>query len=154
MAITPTPVNTILDFMNLPSIVNLGVATNNGEPVVFQQLGDIRPTTLLVATEPIGGHRIVKAVVGGCAYADSSSISDINTVIGITESAYSIGDSVQIRLSGEVTEPSWNFTIGSVYLGINGLLTQTAPTIGFIQQIGIATSSNTILINIKQPIVI
>lgn len=154
MVITPTQVNTILDFMDSPSIVNLGIATNAGEPVVFQQLNDIKPTTKLVAVTPIGGHRIVKATIGGCTYADSRYISDVNTVIGITESAYTIGDLVQIRLSGEITEPSWSFNIGPVYLGNNGLLTQVVPNVGFIQQVGIATGTNTILINIKQPIIV
>jgi hypothetical protein len=41
-----------------------------------------------------------------------------------------------------------------LYLSINGVLTQTAPTTGFHQQVGIATTATRVLIGIKQPIIL
>jgi hypothetical protein len=95
----------------------------------------------VTADVDLGGHRVVKATSTGCDYADNTTISDINSILGITDSATVQGGSAKIRTSGELIEPSWNFSIGAVYLGTNGLLIQTVPSSGFIKQIGVAVSA-------------
>lgn len=104
------------------------------------------------ADQAIGGHRIVKITPTGCDYADSSTISDLGKVIGMTQSAFSMGELVTIFTQTTITEPSWNWTLGPVYLSTNGLLTQTAPTVGFLQQIGTALSPTELLLSFQQPI--
>ena len=106
----------------------------------------------IIASIDLGGHRVVKSTDNGCAYADSSDISDIGKVLGITSSAYSSGSLATIHTSSEIIEPSWNFTPGAVYLGSNGLLTQIVPSVGFIQQIGVATAPTKLVVQIQPPI--
>lgn len=105
-----------------------------------------------LADGPIGGHRVVKITPTGCDYADSSNISDLGKVIGMTDSAFSANTNVKIFTQKEITEPSWAWTLGPVYLSTNGLLTQIIPTTGFIQQVGIALSSTKLLLSLQPPI--
>ncbi|MBM3204117.1 hypothetical protein FJZ55_09470, partial [Candidatus Woesearchaeota archaeon] len=94
----------------------------------------------VVASTAIGGHRVVKSTLTGCAYADSTDINDLGKILGVTFTATTQGSLAKIHTSGEIEEPTWNFTAGPVYLGTNGVLTQTLPVTGFIQQIGVAIS--------------
>ena len=109
-------------------------------------------TFVAVADQAIGGHRVVISTATGCDYADSSNLAHLGKVIGMTNAATSAGNSVKIWPAGKITEPSFNFALGPVYLSTNGLLTQTPPTTGFIQQIGVALSQTTILVQILNPI--
>lgn len=109
-------------------------------------------TFTLVADQSIGGHRVVRSTATGCDYADSSILSHLGKVVGITNAATSAGQSVKIWPTGKITEPTFNFSIGPVYLSTNGTLTQTIPASGFIQQIGVATSATTLVIQILSPI--
>lgn len=105
-----------------------------------------------IADQALGGHRVIKVTPTGCDYADSSNLSDFGKVIGITDSAFSGGASVTIFSQKLITEPSWNFALGPVFLSTNGTLTQVAPTSGFIQQVGVALSPTELLINLYPPI--
>ena len=98
------------------------------------------------ASVDLNGHRAVAVSGAGLVYADSSNQAHIGLVIGITTGAVLAGQSVNVLTAGEVTEPTWSWSLGNVYVGVNGLLTQTAPTVGFIQIIGIATSPTTLLV--------
>lgn len=106
----------------------------------------------ITAAEPLGGHRV--ATVGGL-YADSSNPAHAYAVAGITLQAVSTGATVDAQYIGELTESSWNWTPDEpVFLGSAGMLTQAAPDVGFILQIGIPTTSTTLLIDIQQPLII
>lgn len=107
------------------------------------------------ASEAIGGHIVVYQTAGGVAIASSDSTSHANRILGITNSAVSLGANVPVTLSGELTEPTWTFTEGlPVYLSVNGTLTQTPPTSGFILQMGVAVSPTKISVSIKLPIIL
>ena len=76
-------------------------------------------------------------------------------MLGITTGAAAAGDAINVQASGEMTEVSWNWTPGlPVFLGTNGLLTQTPPVSGFQLVLGVAISPTKLAINIKQPIVL
>lgn len=107
---------------------------------------------MLTADVPIGGHRVVRATSTGCNYADSSDKTHIGKIIGITLAAYSQGADVEIHTHGEWPELSWNWALGPIYLGTNGLLTQTIPTSGFVQQVATAIAPTRIFIEIQPPI--
>lgn len=94
------------------------------------------------ANEDIGGHRVVTIFNGLSNYADN--ISNYHGQIALTMSAVESGNNFNAYISGILTEPTWNFIQGPVYLSINGLLTQTLPTAGSIIMIGNALSSITI----------
>jgi hypothetical protein len=117
------------------------------------------PKTGLVtafASGNLSGHRAVRAVAAGAvAYASSSAPQDANLVLGITTGAAMNGTVAAVQVSGEMTEPSWNWVVSApIFLGADGVLTQTPAVSGFSIVLAVAIKSDTIVIGIKQPIVI
>lgn len=109
----------------------------------------------LTAGSALGGHRAVIADGSSQAqYADHSIPEHLGRVVGITTGAAVMGADVAVTTSGEVIEPSWDWTAGKIFLGINGLLTQLAPTTGFIQVIGVALSPTKMLVDLQTPVLI
>lgn len=106
----------------------------------------------LIASSAIGGDRLIGVVNGYAVYADS----DLGIpAIGISTNAVNAGDNVAIAFAGKRTITSANFNTNQpVFLGVNGLLTQTAPTTGILQRIGIAQDSNNLIIDISQSLVL
>jgi hypothetical protein len=85
---------------------------------------------------------------GDAVYASNNTLANAQ-VIGITETAASSGAAVAIRTSGLMTDPSWSWSKGTIYLGTNGQLTQTAPSGGaFVVHVARALTATTIQIDI------
>ena len=104
-----------------------------------------------VAGEDIGGNRAIRS---DGFYADNTDNLDLaSSCIGISIGAVSTSQSISIKITGIMTEPTWSWASSSpVYLGINGVLTQTPPIAGYVQQLGIALSATELLIEVEQPI--
>lgn len=105
----------------------------------------------LTASMDIGGHRGVSVDHDGmAAYADKGSSPDC---IGISTGAAEADAALVVQTAGEMSEPGWSWAPGApVYLGDAGVMTQTAPTTGHLVQIGVATATNRLLLNISEPI--
>ena len=116
--------------------------------------GDAGSSVRRIADIALGGHRCVITTATGITYADSSNITHLGLVLGITTSAVLAGEEVAISTVGEVIEPSWSFALGNVYVGLNGNLTQIVPLSGFIQIIGVAISPTVLLVAPKIAITI
>lgn len=107
------------------------------------------------ATTNIGGHIAVIADTGGVSPASSSNLDHVSSVIGITNAAVTTGGTVEVVTSGSITEPSWNWTPGEpVFLSSNGTLSHAVPSIGFILQMGVASSATSISMLMRQPIIL
>lgn len=117
---------------------------------VATQTGD---TIQLTTASPIGGHRIVYASGGVALLADAGNVAHAGKVVGMTPAAVSAGV-VTVVIGNAITEPSWNWTPGPVYLGSNGLPTQTRPTVGFLQEIGVALEPTRLVVDLKPPIIL
>lgn len=104
------------------------------------------------AGENISALQVLVAVDGEVFVASSDEPDDAGRLCGVAVTAASSGNSVDVRIFGELTDSGWSWSPGPVYLGLNGALTQSVPTSGFIAQIGVALDSDSILISIKQPI--
>jgi hypothetical protein len=104
----------------------------------------------------LSGHRVVRSIGTDdlVDYADSSNVAHALTVIGITLNAANMGDTVNIRATGEIVEPSWSFVPGPIYFDASGSLTQTRPAVGFLQQVAIASSPTEIVVQLGPPIVL
>lgn len=108
-------------------------------------------TAATIAGEALGGHRAIYISAGEARYATAADDSAA-VVAGITTGAAGVGDAVEYQLSGELTEPSWNWTPElPVFLGLNGQLTQTPPTAGAIVELGIALTPQTIIVRVQRP---
>lgn len=107
------------------------------------------------ASTAIGGHRAIINTAAGVAYADASDPTHIARVVGVTTSAAASGAIVSFQASGNITEPSWTWTPdGDIYLGLNGLLTQSIPgTAAFAQRLGFALSPTEMWVELGEPIV-
>jgi hypothetical protein len=104
----------------------------------------------------LSGHRVVVVYPDSRAhYADNQVMDDMPRVMGITMGAVSEGNPCDIQVFGEMIESSWSWTEGRpIFLGGNGLLTQTVPTTGFQMEVAFAVTPQKIMIEIKPPIVL
>jgi len=107
-----------------------------------------------VAGIDLSGHRaVVFNDVGKLVYADASSPSQGHAVVGITTNAALTDDNVTVKTYGDFEELSWNWTINlPIYLGNNGVLTQTQQPGAFVLVMGVAISQTKMFVNIRQPI--
>lgn len=108
----------------------------------------------LPAGATLSGHRMVyKDANGKAQYASNTSQSQTLSILGMTTGAAVLDDPVQVIRAGEITEPSWTWTLGQpVFLSTDGLLTQTVPTTGFLRIIGFPTAATSLLISLHEPI--
>lgn len=107
------------------------------------------------ATAVNAGYAITTDGSGLLRQADAENVADLNTVIGIAIQTGSPGSSVNYVSNGYVTNTGWSFTVRKpLFVGINGELIH-APlpgTLTFIQQIGVAVSATTAMINLSPAI--
>lgn len=109
-----------------------------------------------VADVPLGGHRVVRATSStGVDYASSDDPTHRDVVLGITSGAAGAGSPISVVSSGSMIEPTWSWTPNQpIYAGLNGALTQTAPTSGWLRILGFATSPTSIVVQLLPPIVL
>ncbi len=87
---------------------------------------------------------------GKAIYADKD---DNPFCIGMSITGVNAGNNVKIVKEGIVRNPGWGLTVGSRYfLGDDGAIMTTVPTSGYIVEVGIAISSDELLLGIKPPI--
>lgn len=112
--------------------------------------GSVIPNVLRqLATRDIGGLRVLLA---DQSYADQSDETSFGKVIGISKGAVVTGEWLDIITSSELNGFTGLTPNELIYLGSNGLITQTVPTSGYIQQLGVALTSTSILVNISLPV--
>jgi hypothetical protein len=105
--------------------------------------------TTLVASTSLSALRCITTDSSGLAkYATPDSLAN-SVVIGISTTAASTGQNITIKTSGQITDASWSWTKGAIYLGANGSLTQTAPTGGsIVVHVAKAITATTLIIDI------
>lgn len=107
-----------------------------------------------VAGENISGHSVIK-VIGGLAYqCDAATFGDTGKAIGIATGAALNGASISVQQGGQLTEPSWSWTEGPVYVGATGFLTQDLSGLVYLHQIGVALSATTVDVNPQMAVVL
>jgi hypothetical protein len=107
---------------------------------------------LLVSGGPLSGHRAVVLVPGvGMRYADPLSDDDAGAQVGLLLQATSPGNVGNVQFSGLVEEPTWTWNNGPIFLGLNGVLTQTPISHGWILVIARAIGTTKIIIDPETP---
>lgn len=102
-----------------------------------------------IAAEDIGGHRVVSVDDAGLAIYASASNASARTVQGLSENAAIVGDLVQMVTTGVADYPPGGLVAHEpIFLGENGLMTTTAPTSGWLRQVGVALTSTTMAVEI------
>lgn len=138
-------------------VVSVGQQGPPGERGEDGQQGAAGPsgggTLSAIAGAAVGGHRMVRLTTSGAVYADRTVAEDQHRVMGLTLNAAAQGDELDVLRFGEVVEPSWNWALDlPVYLGTNGLLTQTSPTTGFSLIVGFPVTATKLFLSIREPI--
>lgn len=104
-----------------------------------------------IAAVTLSGHRVVTPQADGqLNYASNDNIAHLTAPLWITTGAVTPGSPVDVLMFGVMIEPSWSWTPGPVYLGANGVLTQTppaAPGALFLAQVGTATSPTSLFVD-------
>lgn len=135
-----------LTFLTVGAAIELGP----GLPGPVGPPGPVGGNGLGTASRPLSGHRVVTALTDGTLdYASNDDPAHLAAPLWITSTAAGTGDEIEFVVIGSITEPSWNWTPGPVYLGVNGVLTQTLPTAPaayFLAQVGFATSATTVFV--------
>lgn len=108
----------------------------------------------VVAGETLSGHRAVVLHTDGLAYyASNDAPDDATRQVWLTLGAGIEGTSVQIQQLGVVTEPSWAWADGPIFLGASGVLTQTPPVApAFIMQLAQPNGLTSLVFNPRTPI--
>jgi len=107
----------------------------------------------------LGGHRVVILNrEGKLSYASADNVTHMGRVIGITMGATEPDASCQVQNFDQLDEPSWTWDLNKpVYLGLDGILTQELPTVPqsrFSMVVGFPTSSTSLFVNLREPIVL
>lgn len=108
----------------------------------------------IIASSNFGGQRII--AFNGVDYFYASYLTPLDSIkaIGISKNAASVGTELKIQTLGNLTDPSFTWGIGTIlFLGDNGLLTNTPPVAGLFWELAKVISQNTICFNPKSPII-
>jgi hypothetical protein len=103
-----------------------------------------------IAAATLSGHRVVTPQPDGTLnYASNDNLSHVQAPLWITTGATDVGGTVDALMLGQMTEGSWTWSQGPVYLGANGLLTQTPPVSPavFLAQVGTATTATSLFVD-------
>lgn len=111
---------------------------------------------LFTASGAIGGHRVLALdAANQVIYAGNDIPGTEHKIIGMSLNAAAPGGTINVVRSGEVIEPSWGWnTTLPVYLGVNGLLTQTPPAApaAYSLIVGFPTSPTGLFMTVREPI--
>lgn len=118
--------------------------------------GGIDTRVTVTAGEVLGGHKAIKLGAGGKAfYASADVADDALKVIGISITAADIDATVTVKISGKITESTWDWdTTKPVFLGVDGRLTQTEPTSGVSLVMGWPLSATELWLKRHEPIIL
>jgi len=130
--------------------------TNSGTPnavVLDFTIPQSAPALQLPASVTISANTAVAVVNGQLVPAQSGVAAQLGNVVGISSNGGQTGTLIDVQQSGEMSLSSWNWVLGQpVYVGPNGPLTQTPPSSGFLQVVGVPLSATSISIGLQPPI--
>lgn len=115
----------------------------SGDDVVIRRAG-----------ETISALRGVYELDGRVYKLDQQDSLHIDYFLGITISSASSGREIVVKRSGTIDDASWNWTPGLVYLGTDGMLTQTVPTTGWEMVVGNSPSPQRLNIDFDEPVLL
>lgn len=110
-------------------------------------------TESAVAGTNLSALRVVRGTDASTVVYCTLDAADIGTALGVTVSAATAGGAVSVLTAGIMEDSSWNWNTNlPVYLGADGVLTQTVPASGYHQVIGTPESPIKLKVSIQQPI--
>ena len=145
----------VLGVVNSTDKVIAAYGTGIGSSINSSTLNDNNRFTAQAGAS-VSGHRVVGANNSSELFHIANNVIDhAFRYVGLSENASSIGGDVTAVRYGPITFSGWSFTADEpVYLGLDGLLTQTVPgnPALFILIVGIALTATTINVDFQPPI--
>ena len=105
----------------------------------------------LPAGETVSALRAVWSDGAQIFYASASNNLQVQRLCGISLTSGGPGDPIQVKSVGLITDASWGWTPGFVWLAENGQLTQTPHTARATVVIGSALNATTLLLRLDEP---
>jgi len=111
---------------------------------------------LLEAGENISAMKLVYINnLGKAMIAKNNGTYEQSRCVGISRNAVMTGNVGAFVAFGEVTDSMFTFASGNdLFLGVNGFVTDVAPTSGYLTKVGNSLWANKVLINITDTIVL
>lgn len=100
----------------------------------------------------VSALRVVYELNGEVFHLDREDAAHIHLLLGVALNAGAAGTPINVQRFFDITDASWNWTPGRVYLGAAGALTQTPPAVGYHVLIGSAVSATRLTLNLQDPI--
>jgi hypothetical protein len=102
-----------------------------------------------IAAVALSGHRALALNGEGFAVYASSDDWTAQAIIGISQHAGEAGAEITVQDSSAMGWPANDLTPQApVFLGLNGMLTQTVPMIGWLRCLGFAVDTDLLMIDI------
>lgn len=141
-----------LDALQVTAPVYIGQRGAPGEDGAPGIAGGV--VVLCTAGEALGGHRVVVLNADAEAVYASNAVPDhLHKVLGLTTGAVTLGAEATVQTGGEMIEPTWAWTLDApIFLGENGLLTQTPPVSGFMLVVAFPVTATKIFIKLREPL--
>lgn len=109
----------------------------------------------LIAGEILNGQVVVIYDGTGLFLFDPTNENHYLKVIGFTKTSAVQGQLIKVLSGGEIIQQGWGLTPGELYYAtINGQITLDPTGLTILQSVGIAKDSNTLLIQINQPLIL
>lgn len=149
---------TIVENAPQVTVISEGIQGPPGTPGADGPIGPSGGSALpMTAGAILGGGRILTVDANGDAiYADASNPAHIRGVVGLGLNAAILGATVNVQIVGETSDVAWSWTVGQpIFLGLNGLMTQTvptAPTAAFALVVAYPITPTKIVVGLREPI--
>jgi len=131
------------------AVKSLGYAFVSGD-ATSSSSGTTTPVSIYpMAARDLSAHRVVVLTPSGVDYPNLAAMESGDAVLGITTGAVASGASAAYQFEGALSDPSWAWTVGPLFCGASGVLTQAPPTSGlWLRQVGSAIGATMIEINL------
>lgn len=108
----------------------------------------------IAETQVLAGRGVRFTDAGGVSQARADTLGDLNKLVGVSRQNANPGSPLSILSSGYYTDSGLSLTLGAVFLGLGGDLVQAPLPSGlrYIQQLGVAVSSDTVMLTISPAI--
>lgn len=102
---------------------------------------------------PMSGHRCVRMDGDVLRTVSVDDVTHADTCFALTIGGGAAGTYVEVQSGGVVEEPGWSWRPGPVFVGLDGVLTQTLIRGTFEQRVGTAVGPTRMLLVIEPAVI-
>lgn len=107
-----------------------------------------------VADGNVSAIKAIYKTINGVAHGDPSTYAEA-TIIGVSITGNTNGNVIKYKIAGKLEDSSFSFPVNDpIYLGSDGAITNTPPTIGHSTRLGSSLGVGAIQIEIEEPIIL